>query len=115
MLLTQIYCTVPSHVSGDEIDNVRRLIESLRVKQTLLSDITLPSEDSLCPICCAKPITAVFTPCKHQSCSDCIMQHMMNSKVCFYCKTTIHTIETLDGTVIYSNEEVVQTPLVERI
>lgn len=106
----------PSHVSGDEIDNVRRLIESLRVKQTLLSDITLPSEDSLCPICCAKPITAVFTPCKHQSCSDCIMQHMMNSKVCFYCKTTIHTIETLDGTVIYSNEEVVQTPpLAERI
>ncbi|KAH8236558.1 hypothetical protein KR026_005614 [Drosophila bipectinata] len=105
----------PSHVSGDEIDNVRRLIESLRVKQTLLSDITLPSEDSLCPICCAKPITAVFTPCKHQSCSDCIMQHMMNSKVCFYCKTTIHTIETLDGTLIYSNDEVVQTPLAERI
>ncbi|XP_065723172.2 E3 ubiquitin-protein ligase RNF123 [Drosophila suzukii] len=104
----------PSHVSTEEIDNVRSLIESLRVKQTLLSDITLPSEDSLCPICCAKPITAVFTPCKHQSCSDCIMQHMMNSKVCFYCKTTIQTIETLDGTVIYSNEDVVQTPMVER-
>ncbi|XP_017110333.1 E3 ubiquitin-protein ligase RNF123 [Drosophila elegans] len=104
----------PSHVSAEEIDNVRSLIESLRVKQTLLSDITLPSEDSLCPICCAKPITAVFTPCKHQSCSDCIMQHMMNSKVCFYCKTTIQTIETLDGTVIFSNDEVVPTPMVER-
>ncbi|ALC46914.1 CG6752 [Drosophila busckii] len=95
----------PTHVSTEEVEDVRRLIEGLRIKQTLLSDITLPSEDSLCPICCAKPITAVFTPCKHQSCSDCIMQHMMNSKVCFYCKTTIKTIETLDGTVIYSNDE----------
>ncbi|XP_034661955.1 E3 ubiquitin-protein ligase RNF123 [Drosophila subobscura] len=104
----------PTHVNSEEIDNIRRLIEGLRMKQTLLSDITLPSEDSLCPICCAKPITAVFTPCKHQSCSDCIMQHMMNSKVCFYCKTTIHTIETLDGTLIYSNDEVVQTPMNER-
>ncbi|XP_020813353.1 E3 ubiquitin-protein ligase RNF123 isoform X1 [Drosophila serrata] len=105
----------PSHVSTVEVDNVRRLIESLRVKQTLLSDITLPSEDSLCPICCAKPITAVFTPCRHQSCSDCIMQHMMNSKVCFYCKTTIQTIETLDGTLIYSSDEVVQSPMAERV
>ncbi|EDW84144.1 uncharacterized protein Dwil_GK13978 [Drosophila willistoni] len=105
----------PSHVAIEEIEDVRRLIENLRIKQTLLSDITLPSEDSLCPICCAKPITAVFTPCKHQSCSDCIMQHMMNSKVCFYCKTTIQTIETLDGTLIYSNEDGVQTPISERV
>ncbi|XP_030375899.1 E3 ubiquitin-protein ligase RNF123 [Scaptodrosophila lebanonensis] len=104
----------PTHVSTEEIEEVRRLIENLRIKQALLSDITLPSEDSLCPICCAKPITAVFTPCKHQSCSDCIMQHMMNSKVCFYCKTTIQTIETVDGTLIYSNDEVVPTPMIER-
>ncbi|XP_017143160.1 E3 ubiquitin-protein ligase RNF123 [Drosophila miranda] len=103
----------PTHVNSEEIDNIRRLIEGLRMKQTLLSDITLPSEDSLCPICCAKPITAVFTPCRHQSCSDCIMQHMMNSKVCFYCKTTIQTIETLDGTLIYSNDEGVNSPLTE--
>ncbi|XP_060645573.1 E3 ubiquitin-protein ligase RNF123 [Drosophila nasuta] len=103
----------PTHVSPDEIEDVRQLIENLRIKQSLLSDITLPSEDSLCPICCAKPITAVFTPCKHQSCSDCIMQHMMNSKVCFYCKTTIQTIETLDGTLIYSNLETTQSPVPE--
>ncbi|TDG39653.1 hypothetical protein AWZ03_013926 [Drosophila navojoa] len=99
----------PTHVSHEEIEDVRHLIECLRIKQSLLSDITLPSEDSLCPICCAKPITAVFTPCKHQSCSDCIMQHMMNSKVCFYCKTTIQTIELLDGTLIYSNDEMLAT------
>ncbi|EDV91344.1 E3 ubiquitin-protein ligase RNF123 isoform X2 [Drosophila grimshawi] len=103
----------PTHVSLEEIEDVRHLIENLRIKQALLSDITLPSEDSLCPICCAKPITAVFTPCKHQSCSDCIMQHMMNSKLCFYCKTTIQTIETLDGTLIYSNEEAIQPTLTD--
>lgn len=107
--------TDPTHVTLDEIQDVRQLIESLRIKQSLLSDITLPSEDSLCPICCAKPITAVFTPCKHQSCSDCIMQHMMNSKVCFYCKTTIQTIQTLDGAVIYSNSESVPTSVSETV
>uniref|UniRef100_W8AXB6 RING-type E3 ubiquitin transferase n=1 Tax=Ceratitis capitata TaxID=7213 RepID=W8AXB6_CERCA len=100
----------PTHVTPEEIDEVRRLIEMLRLKQSLLSDITLPSEDSLCPICCAKPITVIFTPCKHQSCSNCIMQHLMNSKVCFYCKTLIKTIETNEGTVIYNNNEYTSAP-----
>ncbi|XP_011189510.2 E3 ubiquitin-protein ligase RNF123 [Zeugodacus cucurbitae] len=100
----------PTHVTTAEIEEVRRLIEMLRLKQSLLSDITLPSEDSLCPICCAKPITVIFTPCKHQSCSNCIMQHLMNSKVCFYCKTLIKTIETNEGTVIYTNNEYTSAP-----
>ncbi|XP_037891290.1 E3 ubiquitin-protein ligase RNF123 isoform X2 [Glossina fuscipes] len=100
----------PTHVSNEEIEEVRRLIEMLKVKQSLLSDITLPSEDSLCPICCAKPIAVMFTPCKHQSCSNCILQHLMNSKVCFYCKTLIKTIETPDGTVIYQNTDYLQAP-----
>ncbi|XP_046805670.1 E3 ubiquitin-protein ligase RNF123 isoform X2 [Lucilia cuprina] len=100
----------PTHVTVEEIERVRRLIDMLKAKQSLLSDITLPSEDSLCPICCAKPITVVFNPCKHQSCNNCILQHLMNSKVCFYCKTLIKTIETSDGTIIYENTEYVQTP-----
>ncbi|KAM7363066.1 kip1 ubiquitination-promoting complex subunit 1 isoform 2-T2 [Cochliomyia hominivorax] len=100
----------PTHVTADEIERVRRLIDMLKTKQSLLSDITLPSEDSLCPICCAKPITVVFNPCKHQSCNNCILQHLMNSKVCFYCKTLIKTIETSDGTKIYENAEYIQTP-----
>ncbi|XP_036328423.1 E3 ubiquitin-protein ligase RNF123-like [Rhagoletis pomonella] len=100
----------PTHVTPLEIDEVRRLIDMLRLKQSLLSDITLPSEDSLCPICCAKPIAVIFTPCKHQSCSNCIMQHLMNSKVCFYCKTLIKTIETNEGTVIYNNNEYTSAP-----
>ncbi|XP_017466845.1 PREDICTED: E3 ubiquitin-protein ligase RNF123 [Rhagoletis zephyria] len=100
----------PTHVTPLEIDEVRRLIDMLRLKQSLLSDITLPSEDSLCPICCAKPIAVIFTPCKHQSCSNCIMQHLLNSKVCFYCKTLIKTIETNEGTVIYNNNEYTSAP-----
>ena len=100
----------PSHVTNSEVLDVKRLIEMLRMKQSLLSDITLPSEDSLCPICCAKPIAVVFIPCKHQSCSNCILQHLMNSKLCFYCKTMIKTIESPDGTVIYQNNEYVETP-----
>lgn len=126
----------PTHVTHQDIDDVRRLIEMLRKKQSLLSDITLPSEDSLCPICCAKPIAVMFMPCKHQSCryliyrkfvfiayyfisinlffffSNCILQHLMNSKVCFYCKTMIKSIESPDGTVIYQNNEYIQTPTI---
>lgn len=97
-------------MSPEEIEDVRKLIEMLKVKQSLLSDITLPSEDSLCPICCAKPIAVVFTPCKHQSCNNCIMQHLLNSKVCFYCKTVIQTIESSDGAVIYENTEYMDPP-----
>ncbi|XP_013113066.2 E3 ubiquitin-protein ligase RNF123 isoform X2 [Stomoxys calcitrans] len=100
----------PTHVTPEETEKVKRLIDMLKAKQSLLSDITLPSEDSLCPICCAKPIAVVFTPCKHQSCRNCILQHLMNSKVCFYCKTLIKTIETSDGSVVYQNAEYLQTP-----
>ncbi|XP_061398037.1 E3 ubiquitin-protein ligase RNF123 [Musca vetustissima] len=100
----------PSHVTSEEIEKVKTLIDLLKAKQSLLSDITLPSEDSLCPICCAKPIAVLFTPCKHQSCSNCILQHLMNSKVCFYCKTPIQTIEASDGSIIYHNAEYLQTP-----
>lgn len=105
-----LFILVPTHVTAEEIERVRRLIDMLKAKQSLLSDITLPSEDSLCPICCAKPIAVVFNPCKHQSCNNCILQHLMNSKVCFYCKTLIKTIETADGTIIYENSEYMQTP-----
>lgn len=58
----------PSHVSPMELEKLRALISNLIGRQSALSDVQLPSEDSLCPICYAKPISATFEPCKHQSC-----------------------------------------------
>lgn len=58
----------PSHVTQEELDQVRRLIEILQLRQTLLSEITVLSEESLCPICYAKQNSAMFDPCQHQSC-----------------------------------------------
>ncbi|CAD7092671.1 unnamed protein product [Hermetia illucens] len=100
----------PDHVQGKEIKDVEKLVEMLLLKQSLLSDITLPSEDSLCPICCAKPVSVVFSPCKHQSCSNCILQHLMNSKVCFYCKSMIKDVTSFDGSVIFKNANYIASP-----
>lgn len=86
----------------DEIQRVRRLIAVLRRQQALLSDVTLAlSEDNVCPICYSKSLSAVFEPCQHQSCANCIVQHLMNNKVCFYCKTQITKVSNFDGVAIY--------------
>lgn len=57
-----------SHVTHDEVVKVQNLIKTLQIRQSLLSETTLSSEDALCPICYAKPNSAVFKPCGHQSC-----------------------------------------------
>ncbi|XP_055613929.1 E3 ubiquitin-protein ligase RNF123 [Uranotaenia lowii] len=93
----------PSHVSQEELNRVRRLIEFLQLRQTLLSEITVFSEESLCPICYAKQNSAVFHPCQHQSCENCIIQHLMNNKLCFYCKNIITKVDRSDGFVLYEN------------
>jgi Kip1 ubiquitination-promoting complex protein 1 len=57
-----------THVNQEEILKVERLIDTLQKRQSLLSETTLISDDALCPICYAKQNSAVFEPCKHQSC-----------------------------------------------
>lgn len=81
------------------------LIRTLQMRQSMMSEITILSDDSLCPICYAKAISAEFYPCKHQSCSNCIVQHLLNAKVCFYCKTLIQQVKGFDGTVLYENNQ----------
>ncbi|XP_058056698.1 E3 ubiquitin-protein ligase RNF123 [Anopheles bellator] len=92
-----------SHVTEDEVRQIVQLIKTLQLRQTLLSEITVLSEDSLCPICYAKSNSAAFEPCHHQSCETCIMQHLMNSKQCFYCKILITRVTRQDGATIYEN------------
>lgn len=75
------------------------------MRQSMMSEITILSDDSLCPICYAKAISAEFLPCKHTSCSNCIVQHLLNAKVCFYCKTLVQSVKAFDGTVLYENTQ----------
>ncbi|XP_035776187.1 E3 ubiquitin-protein ligase RNF123-like [Anopheles albimanus] len=93
----------PSHVSPEEVERIVRLIETLQLRQTLLSEITVLSEDSLCSICYDKSNSAVFEPCQHQSCETCIMQHLMNNKQCFYCKILITRVTRQDGETIFES------------
>lgn len=41
--------------------------------------------------------------------SNCILQHLMNNTVCFYCKTLINRVKDFPGAIIYEskNQDVV--------
>lgn len=116
--ISLISFTDVTHVRPDEIEKVKVLIEVLQMRQSLLSETTLVSEDALCPICYAQQngkislknhfkalifrfLDAIFEPCLHQSCHSCIIQHLMSVKICFYCKALIHSVKKFDGTVLY--------------
>lgn len=43
-----------THVTNDEIERVKKLIEVLQMRQSLLSETTLVSDDALCTICYAR-------------------------------------------------------------
>ena len=68
LTLSACFIADPNHVLPHEVGQIERLIETLQLRQTLLSEITILSEDSLCPICYAKSNSAAFDPCQHQSC-----------------------------------------------
>lgn len=72
--------------------------------KAVMSDVVLPSDDSICPICYSMSVSATFQPCKHQSCTNCIAQYLMNNKVCFYCKTLIVKVVNFDGKTIYDRQ-----------
>jgi Kip1 ubiquitination-promoting complex protein 1 len=51
-------------------------------------------DDNVCTICYAYPLTAMFVPCNHRSCTACIKRHLMNDTKCFFCNALI-------GSVVY--------------
>ncbi|XP_037034222.1 E3 ubiquitin-protein ligase RNF123 isoform X3 [Bradysia coprophila] len=93
-----------THVTETEIQSIQTTINLLSKRQSIMSHTTVPSEDSICPICYAKAVSCVFYPCKHQSCSNCILQHLMNNTFCFYCKTLISKVKDFPGAIIYESK-----------
>ncbi|NXY76168.1 RN123 ligase, partial [Glareola pratincola] len=77
-----------------ELAKVDKMLSHLSEESKQAAATTLPtSEEDLCPICYAHPISAIFRPCSHKSCKACINQHLMNNKDCFFCKATITGVD----------------------
>uniref|UniRef100_A0A670ZD81 RING-type E3 ubiquitin transferase n=1 Tax=Pseudonaja textilis TaxID=8673 RepID=A0A670ZD81_PSETE len=82
------------YISQVELAKVEQMLGHLSEESKQAAAATLPtSEEDLCPICYAHPISAVFKPCSHKSCKACINQHLMNNKDCFFCKATITGVD----------------------
>ncbi|XP_035243538.1 E3 ubiquitin-protein ligase RNF123 [Anguilla anguilla] len=82
------------YISTDEERKVEQMLTFLTEQSKEAAASAAPtSEEDLCPICYAHPISAVFKPCSHKSCKACINQHLMNNKDCFFCKATITGVE----------------------
>ncbi|XP_006053334.1 E3 ubiquitin-protein ligase RNF123 isoform X2 [Bubalus bubalis] len=85
------------YINVEELAQVEQMLAHLTSASAQVAAASLPtSEEDLCPICYAHPISAVFQPCGHKSCKACIDQHLMNNKDCFFCKATIVSVEDWD-------------------
>ncbi|XP_065789746.1 E3 ubiquitin-protein ligase RNF123 isoform X1 [Muntiacus reevesi] len=85
------------YINVEELAQVEQMLAHLTSASAQAAAASLPtSEEDLCPICYAHPISAVFQPCGHKSCKACIDQHLMNNKDCFFCKATIVSVEDWD-------------------
>ncbi|XP_039932408.1 E3 ubiquitin-protein ligase RNF123 [Hirundo rustica] len=86
--------TYTEYISTEELAKVEKMLNHLSEEFKQAAATTLPtSEEDLCPICYAHPISAIFRPCSHKSCKACINQHLMNNKDCFFCKATITGVD----------------------
>ncbi|NXH27887.1 RN123 ligase, partial [Myiagra hebetior] len=86
--------TYTEYISAEELAKVEKMLNHLSEESKQAAATTLPtSEEDLCPICYAHPISAIFRPCSHKSCKACINQHLMNNKDCFFCKATITGVD----------------------
>ncbi|XP_043564394.1 E3 ubiquitin-protein ligase RNF123 isoform X1 [Chiloscyllium plagiosum] len=84
----------PDYISLEELGKVESVLSHLTRESKQAAATALPtSEEDLCPICYAHPISAIFRPCSHKSCKACINQHLMNNKDCFFCKATITAVD----------------------
>ncbi|KAG8233963.1 hypothetical protein J437_LFUL013455 [Ladona fulva] len=101
------FANFPSSVSKAEIAQLKETVRWLTRWQDVLSaDANSKSripEEELCTICYAFPASATFYPCKHTSCSRCIVHHVMNHKECFFCKAYIESVVDAMGQVIHSH------------
>ncbi|XP_022818716.1 E3 ubiquitin-protein ligase RNF123-like isoform X2 [Spodoptera litura] len=91
----------PEDVTFDELKALEIVADRLRVARDAVVRSKSPGSsgaqsDLLCTICYARPADTAFVPCGHHSCRACIMQHLLNSKQCFFCKADIETVREIE-------------------
>ncbi|KAH9637425.1 hypothetical protein HF086_012038 [Spodoptera exigua] len=91
----------PDDVTTDELKALEIVADRLRVARDAVVRTKSPGSsgaqsDLLCTICYARPADTAFVPCGHHSCRACIMQHLLNSKQCFFCKADIETVREIE-------------------
>ncbi|KAI5710851.1 hypothetical protein M8J75_011965 [Diaphorina citri] len=90
-------------LSSAEIDSIRQVIASFQLYQKRLSIASeVNDDDNKCAICYNYENSVKFEPCGHESCKSCINHHLLNTRLCFFCKTTItKVIECNTGAVLH--------------
>ncbi|KAM3961351.1 E3 ubiquitin-protein ligase RNF123 [Aphomia sociella] len=91
----------PDDVTLDELKALEVVVDRLRVARDAVVRARSPGSsgaqsDLLCTICYARPADTGFVPCGHHSCRACIMQHLLNSKQCFFCKADIDSVREIE-------------------
>ncbi|XP_026728295.1 E3 ubiquitin-protein ligase RNF123-like isoform X3 [Trichoplusia ni] len=91
----------PDDVTMEELKALEVVADRLRVARDTLVKTKSPGSsgaqsDLLCTICYARPADTAFVPCGHHSCRACIMQHLLNSKQCFFCKAEIDSVREIE-------------------
>ncbi|XP_063387876.1 E3 ubiquitin-protein ligase RNF123-like [Cydia fagiglandana] len=89
----------PEDVTVEEMKALEAVVEKLRTAKNNLESSPGGSgtqSELLCTICYARPADTAFMPCGHHSCRACVMQHMLNSKQCFFCKAEIETVREIE-------------------
>ena len=84
--------------SEEEIQELDRFVTLLKQQDATLmnsSELFVHSSEDSCPICCAKHISVVFSPCGHTTCKECITRHLLNSESCFFCNQKVVKVQDL--------------------
>ncbi|XP_062530350.1 E3 ubiquitin-protein ligase RNF123 isoform X2 [Bombyx mori] len=91
----------PEDVAASDLKALEVAVDRLRVARDIVTRARSPGSsgaqsDLLCTICYARPADTAFVPCGHHSCRACVMQHLLNSKQCFFCKAEIDTVQEIE-------------------
>ncbi|XP_041973069.1 E3 ubiquitin-protein ligase RNF123-like [Aricia agestis] len=88
----------PDDVTSDELAALCDVVERLRAAHEARANSPGSSAQSelLCTICYARVADTAFEPCGHQSCRTCIMQQLLSTKQCFFCKTEVESVRDIE-------------------
>ncbi|KAB7500766.1 E3 ubiquitin-protein ligase [Armadillidium nasatum] len=96
----------PDSVSEQELRMVVNVINHLEKMSSFQQNANIEDNDSLCTICYASSVDAIFVPCGHTSCT----QYLMNQTDCFFCMKLIELVKDNTGKVIYTSSKLANPP-----